>query len=174
MNLIAATTIPGTMESMATPLPRMTSQQSRAWLALISTAELLPSALDAQLQRDAELTHYEFILLTALQRSGAMRLSDLAAATNAALPRASKVVARLQQRDLIERQASEHDRRSVLLKLTKQGRRRLVLATPDHFETVHQLVLDRLTPEQLDQLADALEPIIEALDPQRSFGPFQN
>lgn len=150
----------------------MTPQQSRAWLALISTAELLPAALDAQLQRDAALTHYEFILLSALQRSGSLRLSDLAAATNATLPRTSKVVSRLQQRDFVKRQESGKDRRSVLLTLTKQGRRQLVLATPDHFETVHQLVLDHLSAAQLDQLADALEPVVQALDPNRQFGPF--
>lgn len=157
---------------MAAPLSRMTPQQSRAWLALISTAELLPAALDAQLQRDASLTHYEFILLSTLQRSGAVRLSTLAAATNATLPRTSKVVGRLEKRGLVERTESTEDRRSILLKLTRQGRRQLVLATPDHFDTVHRLVLDRLTPEQLEQLADALEPIVEALDPQRRFGPF--
>lgn len=154
---------------MAAPLPRMTPEQSRAWLALISTAELLPAALDAQLQRDADLTHYEFMLLSALQRGGAMRLSDLAAATNATLPRASKVASRLQQRDLLERAGSTQDRRSVLLKLSRQGRRRLVLATPEHFATAHRLVLDRLTPAQLDALADALEPVVRALDPQQRF-----
>lgn len=157
---------------MATPLTRMTSKQSRAWLALISTAELLPSALDAQLQRDATLTHYEFIVLSALQRSGAMRLSDLASATNAALPRASKVVARLQHRGFIEREDSEQDRRSIVLRLSKAGRRHLVLATPGHFDTVHRLVLDNLDDQQLDALAEALEPIVRALDPQREFGPF--
>lgn len=157
---------------MAAPLSRMSAQQSRAWLALISTAELLPAALDAQLQHDASMTHYEFILLSTLQRRGPLRLSDLAAATNATLPRASKVVGRLQKRALIARQDSEEDRRSVLLTLTTQGRRELVLATPDHLDTVHRLVLDRLTTEQLDQLADALEPVVEALDPQQRFGRF--
>jgi len=157
---------------MAASLSRMTPQQSRAWLALISTTELLPAALDAQLQRDAQLTHYEFIVLSALQRGGAMRLSDLAAATNATLPRASKVISRLQGRDFVEREDSEQDRRSVLLKISRQGRRQLVLATPDHFDTVHRLVLDHLSPEQLDHLADALEPVVQALDPQRRFGPF--
>jgi len=150
----------------------MTTEQSRAWLALISTAELLPAALDAQLQRDAQLTHYEFILLSALQRNGTMRLSELAAATNATLPRTSKVVTRLQQRDLVEREESAEDRRAVQLTITKEGRRRLVLATPGHFATVHETVLDKLTDEQLTALADALEPIVEGLDPQRRFGPF--
>lgn len=156
---------------MAVSIARLSAQQSRAWLALISTAELLPAALDAQLQRDSALTHYEFIVLTVLQRSGAMRLSDLAAATNAAVPRASKVVSRLRERGLVARVESEHDRRSVEIALTGDGRRHLVRATPAHLDTVHELVLDHLDEEQLEALASALEPVVAALDPQARFGP---
>ena len=152
-------------------IARMSEQQSRAWIALISTAELLPAALDAQLQRDARLTHYEYVLLTVLQRTGAMSLSDLATATNATLPRASKVVSRLRDRGLVERQESERDRRAVEISLTPDGRRALVLATPGHLDTVHELVLDHLDAEQLESLASALEPIVAALDPQARFGP---
>lgn len=152
-------------------IARMSAQQSRAWIALISMAELLPAALDAQLQRDARLTHYEYVLLTVLQRTGAMSLSDLATATNATLPRASKVVSRLRDRGLVERQESERDRRAVEISLTPDGRRALVLATPGHLDTVHELVLDHLDDEQLEALASALEPIVAALDPQARFGP---
>ncbi|MGM7667761.1 MarR family winged helix-turn-helix transcriptional regulator [Microbacterium sp. A93] len=156
---------------MAGKLTRMTAEQSRAWISLITTAELLPAALDAQLQRDSSLTHYEYMLLGALLRSGEMRLSDLAAATNATLPRASKVVSRLQQRGLVERESSVDDRRSVQIRLTGEGRRQTVLATPGHFDTVHRLVLDHLTPEQLNALSDALAPVIAGLDPLQRFGP---
>ena len=159
------------MKHMSVSIARMTDRQSRAWLALISTAELLPAALDAQLQRDSALTHYEFILLTVLQRSGTMRLSDLAAATNATLPRASKVVSRLRERGLLERVESERDRRSVEIGLTRDGRRHLVRATPAHLDLVHELVLDHLDDEQLEALASALEPVLAALDPQARFGP---
>lgn len=152
-------------------LTRMTAEQSHAWISLITTAELLPAALDAQLQRDAHLTHYEYMLLGTLQRSGAMRLSDLAAATNATLPRASKVVSRLRERGLVERSTSADDRRSVEIRITGEGRRQTVLATPGHFDTVHRLVLDQLDDAQLAALSDALAPIIAALDPQQRFGP---
>lgn len=152
-------------------IARMSEQQSRAWIALISTAELLPAALDAQLQRDARLTHYEYVLLTVLQRIGAMSLSDLATATNATLPRASKVVSRLRDRGLVERQESEHDRRAVQISLSPNGRRALVRATPGHLDTVHELVLDHLDDEQLEAVASALEPLVAALDPQARFGP---
>ncbi|MGF6821975.1 DNA-binding MarR family transcriptional regulator [Microbacterium sp. ZKA21] len=156
---------------MAEKLTRMTAEQSRAWISLITTAELLPAALDAQLQRDAQLTHYEYMLLGTLLRGGPLRLSDLAAATNATLPRASKVVSRLRERGLVEREGSAADRRSVEVRLTPEGRRRTVLATPGHFDTVHHLVLDHLSPAQLNALSDALAPIIAGLDPQHRFGP---
>lgn len=156
---------------MSEKLARMTPAQSRAWLSLITVAELLPVALDAQLQRDDALTHYEFILLSTLQRRGPQRLSDLAAATNATLPRASKVVTRLRERGLVERADHTTDRRSVEIRLTGAGRRRLVHATPGHFDTVHRLVLDHLDETQLNTLADALAPIVAGLDPQHRFGP---
>jgi len=143
--------------------------ESRAWLALIGTAELLPAALDAQLQADSGITHFEFMVLSALTRAAGkrMRMTDLAAATNATLPRMSKVAGRLEARGLIERSAAADDGRAVDLQLTGAGRRTLVRATPDHIALVRSLVIDRLTPQQLTALADALEPVVAALDPQR-------
>lgn len=149
----------------------MDAAQSRAWLAIVGTAELLPAALDAQLQADAQLTHFEFMLLTALRRSGAQRMTALAAATNATLPRLSKVVSRLEARGLVERASGEADGRAVAVSLTGDGRRALVRATPGHIDYVRRLVIDRLTPEQLEAVASALEPVVEALDPQHRFGP---
>jgi len=154
---------------MSRTITRMSPQESDAWLALIATAELLPAALDAQLQRDAGITHYEFMVLTSLQQLGALRLGDLAAATNATLPRASKVVTRMQQRGLVERTTASDDRRAIAITLTGAGRRALVLATPGHLETVRALVLDRLSPEQLWALSDALEPVVATLDPHDRF-----
>jgi hypothetical protein len=39
---------------MAEKLTRMTAEQSRAWISLITTAELLPAALDAQLRKGGQ------------------------------------------------------------------------------------------------------------------------
>jgi len=152
-------------------VPRMDPLESRAWLALVGTAELLPTALDAELQADAGMTHFEFIVLTVLRHSKGLRMSHLAAATNATLPRLSKVVARLDARGLVSREAEEGDGRAVTVRLTGDGRRALVRATPGHIALVRSLVIDRLTPEQLEALASALEPVVAALDPQRRFGP---
>ena len=156
---------------MSFQVPRMDPLESRAWLAIIGTAELLPAALDAQLQADADMTHFEFIVLTALRQSGPMRMTQLAAASNATLPRLSKVVTRLETRGLVERTSGGADGRAVAVSLTGEGRRALVRATPGHIALVRELVIDRLSREQLEAMASALEPVVEALDPHHRFGP---
>jgi len=151
--------------------PRMDEVESRAWLALIATAELLPAALDAQLQADSDMSHFEFILLSRLQlaEDRTMRMKQLAEASNATLPRLSKAVDRLASRGWVERLACAEDRRATNVRLTPEGRRALVRATPGHVATVRQGVLDRLSREQLVALADALEPILAGLDPKHHF-----
>ena len=47
-------------------VPRMNPLQARAWLALVSTAELLPQTLDAQLTADAGLINFEYGILGVL------------------------------------------------------------------------------------------------------------
>ncbi|WP_394553615.1 MarR family winged helix-turn-helix transcriptional regulator [Agromyces sp. MMS24-JH15] len=156
---------------MANQVPRMDPIESRAWLALIGTAELLPTALDAQLQADSAMTHFEFMVLGSLIRSpeGRLGMTALAASTNATLPRLSKVVTRLAARGLVERSTAPADRRAVDVELTGEGRAAVVRALPGHLETVRRIVLDGLTPEQQVALADALEPVVARLDPRGEF-----
>ena len=145
--------------------------ESRAWLAIVGTAELLPAALDAELQADSHMTHFEFMVLSALRHSGPLRITQLASATNATLPRLSKVVSRLEARGLVARAVGADDGRAVSVVLTGDGRRALVKATPGHIAQARDLVIDRLTPAQLEAVASALEPVVAALDPQQRFGP---
>ena len=89
---------------MTYQVPRIDALESRAWLALVWTAELLPAALDAQLQADSGITHFEFLVLSTLQQSegSVLRTTDLAAAVNATKPRLSRVVGKLAERGLVE------------------------------------------------------------------------
>ncbi|WP_442577118.1 MarR family winged helix-turn-helix transcriptional regulator [Microbacterium sp. F51-2R] len=153
-------------------VPRMDDLESKAWLALVWTSELLPAALDAQLQSDSDMTHFEFMVLSTLRQAekGSLRVKDLASAVNSTMPRLSRVLGKLADRDLIERSTGASDGRVVDVRLTKEGRRELVRAVPAHIETVRRLVIDELTRDQLQALADALEPLVERLDPQRRVG----
>ena len=134
----------------------MTEEESAAWLGLAAVTQILPAALDAQLQRDSGMTHFEFLALTALAFAPdrTMRMTALAHATTSTLPRLSHVCSRLEQRGLVERSTCPEDRRATNVHLTPQGKREVARATPGHRDTVRSLVIDALTPEQLAALAD--------------------
>ncbi|WP_165310783.1 MarR family winged helix-turn-helix transcriptional regulator [Microbacterium protaetiae] len=157
---------------MAYQVPRMDDLESRAWLSLVWTTELLPAALDAQLQAEAGMTHFEFIVLSTLRQTkgSSLRTKDLAAAVNATMPRLSRVVGKLADRGLVERVGGNADGRVVHVHLTTAGRRALVRALPGHLALVRELVIDRLEPAQLRAIASALEPIVERLDPHKRTG----
>jgi len=50
--------------------PRWLDREERqAWIALVSVLIRLPSALDAQLQRDAGISHFEYQVMVCLSES---------------------------------------------------------------------------------------------------------
>jgi len=157
---------------MAMSVPRMDPLESRAWLALVTTSELLPAALDAHLRAEAGITHFEFMVLSGLKRAKAntMRMTDIAAMVDSTMPRLSKVIGKLVERGLVEREGGASDGRVINVRLTSDGRKVLVRALPGHLAQVRDLIIDRLDRDQLEALADILEHLVERLDPQRNMG----
>ena len=157
-------------------VPRLDAEESAAWLSLVALTELLPSALDSQLQRDSDMTHFEFAVLSFLRFSpdATLRMTDLASGTNATLPRLSHVVTRLEKRGLVERVPCPEDRRATNARLTDAGRRELIRATPGHIALVRRVVIDSLNREQLGQLAEIATAIGRALDPDQRFTALMN
>ena len=153
---------------MAIRAPRMNDLESETWVALLRVIELLPSALDAQLQRDSNLTHFEFFVLTVLRFApdGTLRMTELAADTNSSLTRLSHVCKRLEQRELIERLPCPDDKRATNVHLTTAGRRELVRATPKHIALARETVIDALGADRLEAMRDGLRIIGEQLEPR--------
>src|SRR6478609_11989664 len=102
-------------------------EQQAAWVRLIAMVELLPGVLDTQLRREADLTHFEYFVLAMLSESSqrTLRMTALAARTNATLPRLSHVVRRLEERGLIERAPCPGDGRAINATLTDAGLRKV-------------------------------------------------
>ncbi len=157
------------------PVPRMTTAEAEAWLGLIRVCDLLPSALDSQLQRDSALTHYEFGVMTFLRRmpEATATMSEVAEATNATLSRLSHVCSRLQTRGLVLKSGCPTDRRVSRVTLTGAGRRELIRATPGHIATARSLVVDALSADDLAHLARITAVLGERLDPDHRFGAHQ-
>ncbi|WP_353808923.1 MarR family winged helix-turn-helix transcriptional regulator [Agromyces sp. SYSU T00194] len=147
--------------------PEMTGTEEAAWVRLVALAELLPGVLDAQLLRDAQITHFEYLVLMTLAGSPdrTSRMTRLASRTNATLPRLSHVARRLEQRELIERFPCPEDRRATNARLTDTGVELLDAAAPGHVDTVRHYVLDALSPDDLDRLYEIAGILLERLDP---------
>ena len=141
--------------------------EQQTWLALASALIRLPAALDAQLQRDAGISHFEYQVLSMLSMSAqrTLRMSMLALLAEGSLPRLSQVVGRLEQRGWVRRTPDPSDGRYTLAILTDQGWAKVVQAAPGHVETVRRLVIDPLTKAQTRQLRDIGRRIVRAIDP---------
>jgi DNA-binding MarR family transcriptional regulator len=153
------------MESAA--LPGLNREETASWMALIGTTVWLPAALDMQLQRDADISHFEYGVMSALVHlpKQTMRMKELARVTNSALSRLSRVVDRLSAQGWIERHPDPDDGRVTLAVLTRDGRRKVAAATPGHIATVRSLVFDRISPAQVKQLRDILSEVVDAAGP---------
>lgn len=135
------------------------------WAALATLLEWLPPALDARLQRDVGITHFEYGVLFALADADeqTLRISTLAGYANSSLSRLSRALTRLEGRGYVRRAADPTDGRSTLAILTAQGSQAFDNATPGHTENVRRLVLDPLTQAQRRQLRDASRRINQAI-----------
>jgi DNA-binding MarR family transcriptional regulator len=143
------------------------AEESHAWRALAKTLVRLPAALDAQLRRDAGISHFEFGVLALLSEAPGrtLRMSELAMGAGSSLPRLSQVVARLEQRGWVRRTPDPADGRYTLATLTGQGQAKVTQAAPGHVQEVRRLVFDPLTKAQSRQLREIGRRITRAIDP---------
>ncbi|MFF5084605.1 MarR family winged helix-turn-helix transcriptional regulator [Actinoplanes sp. NPDC000266] len=135
--------------------PRWLDDQEReAWISLAQLMFLLPSALDAQLLRDKNITLFDYMVLSGLSMSEGrtLRMSELARMIASSLSRLSNVVKRLETRGLLRREPDPCNGRYTVAILTDDGWDLVVQAAPGHVEAVRRYVIDGLTDEQIKVL----------------------
>lgn len=142
----------------------LTDDQQQAWRRFVEVLVKVPAALEAQLQRDAGLTHMGYIVLATLSERPGRRLSmsRLAKLVSASLSRLSHVVARLEAQGWVRRERDPEDGRVQIAVLTDSGYAKLVDSAPGHAEAVQQLVFDRLSPAQVRQMVKLADALLES------------
>ncbi len=144
----------------------LTDDELQSWLKLAGVMLKLNPALDSQLQRDSDLTHFGYLCLAMLSEKDdrTLRMSDLAGRANASLSRLSHVVTKLENRGLVERLPCEDSRRVTMVHLTDEGYAVLEKAAPGHVETVRQLVYDGLSKDDVADLHRLMGHILARLE----------
>jgi len=143
----------------------LTDAQQHAWRRLAAVTMLLPAALESQLQRDADLTHFGYWVMAMLSEAPdrSVRMSELAARSNGSQSRLSHLVARLESRGWVRRERSDADGRGFIAVLTDAGYAKVVRTAPGHVDEVRSLVFDALTPDQVAQLDEICEALLGQL-----------
>ncbi|OII38853.1 MarR family winged helix-turn-helix transcriptional regulator [Plantibacter sp. MMLR14_011] len=153
--------------------PGLSGDRLVAWASVATLLERLPAALDAQLQRDSGLSHYEHGLLFALDTAPdrTLRMSTLAGYASSTLSRLSRAVSRLEKQGWVRREVDPTDGRFTLAVLTDDGHAHVARSTPAHHALVEELVFGSLTQAQVRQLAEISAKIATAIDPTVPWAP---
>lgn len=134
----------------------------------MAMTQTLPAALDAQLKREAGINAFEYHILAALSESPdrTLRMSQLAAIAVGSLSRLSHAVGRLEKAGWVVRQPCSDDGRRTEAHLTSAGMRKVRQTAPNHVREARRLVLDVLSPDQVDQLAAIARAVVATTSPQ--------
>ena len=150
----------------------LTAGEQLAWRTFLTACQTLFSAIDAQLLRDSDIPHgyYEILVRLSETPGRALRMTQLAEASTSSKSRLSHAVARLEERGWVRRTDCPTDRRGQIAQLTDEGFAALAAAAPGHVDQVRRSLIDRLTPEQVEQLREIGAAIIEGTDPDVTAG----
>lgn len=137
---------------------------AQAWAALTAAHAVVTEQLGAALTRACGLSINEFQIMLRVDRAadpGGVRLGELCSAVRLTQPSLSRAVARLERHGWLRRAGAPGDGRGVMVTLTAAGREVLAQGSGVHAQTISELLLDRLTPDEQDLLARALIRVAE-------------
>lgn len=118
-------------------VPWLSAEQQYEWRALFDLMATLPTAIDAQLKRDAGVNSYEYQVLVILSQSPdhTVGLSDLAEEACGSLSRLSHALTRLEKSGWVERCPDpKPGGRRMRARLTDTGLAKIQAIAPGHVD----------------------------------------
>ena len=138
----------------------LTERELRAWRASFQVQELLRARIEQQLQASSGLSNADYTVLAVLSEApeGRLRAYELTRMAGWEKSRLHHQLTRMCTRGLITRERCGS--RGTYAVITAKGLAALREAAPGHAQEVRRLFINRLTSEQLDQLADIATTIL--------------
>jgi DNA-binding MarR family transcriptional regulator len=127
----------------------------KAWRAYIETYADLGAALDADLKpHGLSLGDYQVLVYLSDVDTHEMRMCDLAERLQLSPSGLTRRLDGLVRSGWVDRRPSAHDRRVMMAVLTPKGREMLEHVAPYHVASVRHHLIDLLTEQQLEAMAD--------------------
>lgn len=152
------------------PEPRwLNPHESRAWRGYQQMSTQLEALLHRNLVRETglSLSDYEVLVHLSEATDGVLRAYELGSALQWEKSRLSHHLRRMESRGLVERRTCASDGRGLFVALTRSGRAAIESAAPFHVADVRQYLIDLLTPDQLQVLAEISEKVIAGFPPDQ-------
>lgn len=145
--------------------PWLNDSETRAWRGYQAMSSQLDALLHRNLLRSSGLSLSDYAVLVYLSESPQDRLRayELGAALRWEKSRLSHHLRRMEKRGLVERRTCDSDGRGLWVALTPHGRRSIEEAAPRHVADVRALLVDQLTADQLESLAEITEKVLAGL-----------
>jgi len=139
----------------------LSEEELTAWQTLLNTTTSLLAVLDRELQagHGISLAEYEVLVVVNEQGPKGLRMQDLAGFLHLSPSGATRRVDGMVRRGFVERTQCPTDRRGSYVVLTDAGRAMLETAAPTHVHGVREHFIDRLSAQQLADVAAALSRI---------------
>jgi DNA-binding MarR family transcriptional regulator len=144
----------------------LSQREMRAWRAYVIGSELLRKQLNRELQdgHAMALADYEVLVRLSEHEGRRMRMAQLAGEVASSKSRLSHQISRLEVAGLVRRAECGDDARGVFAELTEAGMSRLRTMAPTHVDGVRSHLVDLLTPEDQEALANIFERVLTHLD----------
>ena len=137
------------------------SAKKQAYRSIMDIISIIGEPMLIELWRSLEITLTQFRCLRLLYIRS-MQAGDLAKNLSLSATSLTRVLERLENRQLVERSIDKEDRRRIWVSLTPQGRNMLDTIKPWHDSPLAR-ALDSLPQETLDQISEVATQIVEAV-----------
>ena len=151
-------------QSLSSPSP----ERLRAWRLYFESALALLDVLDSELEREAGIPLRWYDVLVQLEESPeGIPMNALAERILYSKSGFTRVVDRMEEAGLVSRVRPQHDRRSILVVLTDQGRETMERARRYHRDGIERHFSQHLSQTEIKALTRALEKISTHARPLR-------
>ena len=150
------------------PLSSPSAERLRAWRLFFESALALLDVLDTELEREAGIPLRWYDVLVQLEESpGGIPMNALADRILYSKSGFTRVVDRMEEAGLVRRVRPQHDRRSILVVLTKEGSDTMENARCYHRDGIERHFSQHLSEHEIKTLTRALEKISTHARPLR-------
>jgi DNA-binding MarR family transcriptional regulator len=146
--------------------PRWLNEREKAaWISFLAASSLVTRRLEQQLKDEAGLSHTQYEVLVQLSAAAgrSLRMTELADLLVTSKSGLTYQITQLERAGLVTRRSCPSDVRGVIAELTDAGMDTLRRAAPGHVAAVRDALIDPLTPEQLDHIAEGLGEVSRRL-----------